>query len=133
MMLSIHIQPKGKEEIVMKVIPIEVSKVIESTLAISMKRGDILYQEMSKYINEKDTSIRLDFSHIKSFASPFLNVSIGSLLKDNSKEVLLQKIEFIGLDDQAKELIDIVINNAENYFKNPEVERNKARDIIDKE
>lgn len=129
-MLSIHIQSKRKGKIVMKVIPIEVSKVIESTFAISMKKGEILYQEISKYINEKDTSIKLDFSHIKGFASPFLNVWIGPLLKNNSKEFLLQKIEFLGLDDQTKDLIDMVINNAENYFKNPEVERRKAMEYI---
>lgn len=85
--------------------------------AISMQSGDKLYRAMQPKLTEGE-DVRLDFSKVSLFASPFFNASVGLLLKDIPIERLQQKLSFININEVGKELLNHVISNAIAFYSN---------------
>lgn len=95
---------------------------------ITMEQGEIIYQLI--YASLKDNkSIELDFSGIGVFASPFFNVAIGRLLKDFSREQLNRLLIIKNLSSTGRDVLKVVIENSEQYFKN-EAYRRAVDDVI---
>jgi hypothetical protein len=89
-------------------------KDIVGTNAISMNSGGKLREAILRdWGSEK---ITLDFSGIDVFASPFLNASIGALLKSKTIEELQNTLVFEGISDHGKRLLNLVIANALKFF-----------------
>ncbi|MDE4038334.1 MULTISPECIES: STAS-like domain-containing protein [Acinetobacter calcoaceticus/baumannii complex] len=84
--------------------------------AISMKSGDKIYQLIIENINKKEKTI-LDFEEVDLFASPFFNTAIGHLLKDMELHELQDQLKFENLDGIGKDLLNLVISNALNFYK----------------
>ncbi|MBD8625255.1 STAS-like domain-containing protein [Pseudomonas sp. CFBP 13727] len=95
----------------MKVINV---KSIVGTNAISMNSGSKLRAAiLEEWGSEK---ITLDFSGIDVFASPFLNASIGALLKSKTIGELQSTLIFEGISDHGRRLLNLVIANALKFF-----------------
>ncbi len=90
-------------------------KDIVGVNAISMNSGTKLREIILKEW-PKDEKIILDFSGIDVFASPFLNASIGALLKTKTIEDLQEKLVFEEISDHGKRLLNLVIDNAIKFF-----------------
>ncbi|ESK57211.1 STAS-like domain-containing protein [Acinetobacter tjernbergiae] len=87
--------------------------------AISMQKGDKIYQILIENIMEKQKTI-LDFKDVSLFASPFFNAAIGHLLKDITIDELLIYMEPTNLNDTGKELLNLVISNALSFYSEKE-------------
>lgn len=85
--------------------------------AISMQNGDKLYHAIHTDLVNGEF-IELDFNEINLFASPFFNASIGLLLKDISIESLKKQLSFVNLNEIGNDLLNHVIANALEYYKN---------------
>lgn len=83
--------------------------------AISMQTGDKIYVILrEKIINGEQ--VTLDFDGVTLFASPFFNSAIGRLLQDNEISKLQQQLKFEHLDEIGRNLLNLVIRNAINYY-----------------
>lgn len=84
--------------------------------AISMKSGDKIYQLIIENINKREKTT-LDFNEVDLFASPFFNTAVGHLLKDMELQELQEQLQFENLDGVGKDLLNLVISNALNFYK----------------
>lgn len=85
--------------------------------AISMQSGSILYNALFPLLKKGD-KVELDFEGVSLFASPFFNASMGLILKDFTIESVRQTISFKNLSEVGRSLLNHVISNALNYYKN---------------
>ena len=72
---------------------IVIKDVLKTNLAVSSDKAIYISQLMHEAI-EKEESIVLDFSGIKSLTTAFLNTSVGELYKDYDSELLNKYIKF---------------------------------------
>ncbi|MBE2895735.1 STAS-like domain-containing protein [Pasteurellaceae bacterium HPA106] len=95
-----------------------VKNLIESNISVSMVLGAKLYQEIKTKLSENN-KVKIDFEGIDTFASPFFNAAIGKLLKDYSIEQLQESLDFLNINQGGKNLLNKVIANAIEYYKDP--------------
>ncbi len=94
--------------------------------AISLQSGTKLYKEISPILLQKNNLV-VDFENVTLFASPFFNASIGLLLKNLTIEELQQYMKPINLSDVGKELLNLVLANAIDFYSNDK----KISDALD--
>ncbi len=94
---------------------VNIGKLVGSN-AISIQSGKKLYTEIHKEILQGGR-VELDFSGV-TVASPFLNVSIGLLLKDISVTQLQDRLVVENISDVGRGLLNHVIANALEFYKN---------------
>lgn len=108
-------------------------KVFDATgeYCLTEQDGQKLFNIISDLLN-KDTKILLDFERIKSFASPYLNVSIGQLFKDHKKDYVMSHIEFKNLSPLGTITLNRVVENAVKYYSDKkfkhDVDKNMFQD-----
>ena len=98
---------------------LNVMECIGTPSAITQESGDLIFEEISKAIDEKKC-IYLDFKDIESMISPFLNNAIGKLYKDYSSEEIRQYLKFVNLPSEKIPTINMVISNAKKYYADQE-------------
>lgn len=94
-----------------------IAKEIVGEHAISMQSGQLLYANLQESIL-KEGKVQIDFEGVKFFASPFFNASIGYLLKDMDVTQLKERVQISNLSDVGRSLLNLVIANAINFYKN---------------
>lgn len=82
---------------------------------VSYQQGKILHDELRGVWSEK--KIILDFKGVSIISSPFFNGSIGLFLKDFSRIEVQEKIEYENISVDALNTLNIVLNNAEKFYK----------------
>ena len=82
--------------------------------AISIQSGKKLYAEISSLVISGE-KVELNFEGV-SLASPFLNASIGLLLRDISVKDLQAQLSFPGISDVGRGLLNHVIGNAIIFY-----------------
>jgi len=110
---------------------INVKKIVGRN-AISMNSGNKL-KELIIHEWPKNEKISLDFSEVDIFASPFFNAAIGALLKDRTIHELQDKLEFPHISDHGKNLLNLVISNAINFYSDAEGKTNLGLDEVQKD
>ncbi|WP_417439661.1 STAS-like domain-containing protein [Idiomarina abyssalis] len=84
--------------------------------AVSIQGGRKLHEKIKDDLLA-GRSVELDFEGVKIFASPFFNSSIGVFIKDIPIQTLMQRLEVKNLEQNGKELLNHVIDNAIRYYK----------------
>ncbi|MEL6117817.1 STAS-like domain-containing protein [Photobacterium sp. SP02] len=107
-------------------------KEIVGSNAISMNSGNKLREKIVKNW-DADSKIRIDFSGVDVFASPFFNASIGALLKDKKIEDLQNKLEFHSISNHGRKLLNLVISNALKFYSDKDGKTNSSLTEIKKE
>lgn len=95
--------------------------------AISMGNGDKLHSLLHESLSEEN-KVEVDFEGVEFYASPFFNAAIGLLLNDFSIEYIQRNMKIVNLSDLGKDLLNHVISNAIEYYRNSEAV-NKSIDI----
>lgn len=86
----------------------------------------ITYEDGEKIFNliypelKKGSSVELDFSNVRVFASPFFNSAIGRLLEDISIGTLKHNLNITNTTSTGNSVISRVIENSKDYYFNPE-------------
>jgi hypothetical protein len=96
--------------------------------AITADDGKLIYNEISHAL-KGGHDVVLNFAHVEVFASPFFNAAIGRLVNDFSAEILNEKLHFVNLCALGSDILEQVIENAKEYYKE-DAEKRAAIDAI---
>lgn len=92
-------------------VTIKIGDIINTKFAISPIKGGDIYKEIDKNITRAEV-INIDFHGISNVTTAFLNRAIGNLYNKYEKELLDKKINYIGLDELDRLLLNRVISHA---------------------
>lgn len=92
---------------------LKISDIINSKSAILSETGELVFQEIKKYIDQ-DESVTLDFTGISTLTTAFLNLAIGQLYDLKPIDVLtsLVKIKRASVSDSHFQKIALVLSNS---------------------
>ena len=99
---------------------IDVKKTINTKFAIKEEKGNILYNELKKALEQGIKDIVLDFSEISASTKRFFNVSIGKLYGDFSeKEVDNIKVE--NANTVVTNQMEVSKNGSKDFYRNKQL------------
>lgn len=99
---------------------IDVKKTINTKFAIKEEKGNILYNELKKALEQGIKDIVLDFSEISASTTRFFNVSIGKLYGDFSeKEVDNIKVE--NANTVVTNQMEVSKNGSKDFYRNKQL------------
>jgi hypothetical protein len=93
---------------------------------ITLDDGEIVFRLIVSELNN-NSSIELDFTGVRVYASPFFNGAVGKLLAEYSPEELNNRLTFHGLSEHGDQVLRRVTQNARRYYSDK-----KFRDAVDK-
>ena len=99
---------------------------ITGQFAVAGDDGQRLYDRMYEILGTAQ-NVQVDFYGVRVIATPFFNAAVGRLLKDVSPDELRNRISFKNLSLAAERTLAKVIENAKQYYHDPE-----ARAALDK-
>ena len=102
-----------------KPVVIPVAKILESPLCITGDDGRQIYA-IIEWVIESNARATVSFDDCTMFIPLFLSASIGKLYKKYNEGYIKSHIDIVGLNDDGKELLKVVIGNAKKYYDNPE-------------
>lgn len=95
-----------------------VRDITGNEFAISSDKGEKVYFEIKNEI-ERNGKVVVSFKGIDIITIVFLNFAVGLISRDFKNQTDL--IEFEGLSENYKALVDMVIEHSRDYFENPEM------------
>ena len=89
---------------------INVKELIHTEFAIKAEKGEILYNELEKWIKK-------DFDGIEASTTRFFNVSIGKLYKKYSSDIV-EGIKIENANLVAKKQMEVSKNGSRAFYQN---------------
>ena len=89
---------------------------------VAIQDGENVYKKITENL-DKDLFVRLDFTGINTLTSSFLNAAIGKLFGKYNIIELEKRLSWKGLDESDTQLINLVIENAKEYFSKEKEKR----------
>ena len=89
---------------------------------IIMEDGQRVYDAIYETLKKGET-VKLDFSGVTQFASPFFNFAIGQLLKDIKEDDIRHLLQIENLNETGKLVVERVIENASLYHTDVDYRR----------
>jgi hypothetical protein len=99
---------------------IDVKKTINTKFAIKEEKGNILYNELKKALEQGIKDIVLDFSEISASTTRFFNVSIGKLYGDFSEKVV-DNIKVENANTVVTNQMEVSKNGSKDFYKNKQL------------
>lgn len=96
--------------------------------AITADSGQKIYEQIHPIL-VAGKSVKLDFTGVKVFASPFFNFAIGQLLKNITADNLNQLLEVTELSSDGWNTLERIIANAKQYYSDEQF-RNAVDTVI---
>ena len=93
-----------------------------------LQRGEVLSGKLAPALASKSDVI-LDFTGLKTVTSSFLNVAIGRFFGGPEGAAVESQINWVGIDEDTKAIIQIVIDNAKQFFRNDKDQQETHDDI----
>src|SRR5690554_3742591 len=108
-----------------------VKDIINSPLAVSTEKGEMVFQAIDKYL-QKNEKVVIDFKGIDLMITAFLNAAIGKLYgnKNYSSQFLNDHIRIDHIEKEDISLFKDVIERAKEYFENKEIFDKNANEAI---
>lgn len=88
--------------------------------ATDMGQGDAVCDQILDAFS-KDEKVVLDFSHMTTILSTFLNNAIGSLYKSYSSDYLNSNLKIINLCDDDMFILQRVIKRAKDFYAHEQI------------
>lgn len=108
---------------------IDVAEKIQNPSALTQEQGDLIYEEIANSF-DKGNVVTLDFTNVESMISPFLNNAIGQLYGRFNSEYIKQHLELKSFPPAKNSTLNIVINNAKNFYANRNSFSKTAKDVL---
>lgn len=99
---------------------IDVKKTINTKFAIKEEKGNILYNELKKALEQGIKDIVLDFSEISLIYYKIFNVSIGKLYGDFSEKVV-DNIKVENANTVVTNQMEVSKNGSKDFYKNKQL------------
>ena len=77
--------------------------------------GQAIYEIIHPALQEGQ-EVRLDFSGVKVFSSPFLNAAIGQLVRDVATDHLNRQLKVENMTSAGRVTLRVVIETAKDYY-----------------
>lgn len=108
---------------------LRVKDVIDSSVAISSKKGEILYEEIRRNLID-DNEVTVDFEGISDLTTAFLNVAIGHLYTSYSSDTLNRKLKIVNMDELDTYLLSQVIERVKMNQEEEEVFKALIKEVL---
>lgn len=108
---------------------IDIAKIIDTPSALTQESGDIVYHEIEKSFDNKDTVI-LDFINVESMITPFLNNAIGQLYGKYESDFIKSHLNLKNFPQSKNSTLNIVISNAKKFYKNQDLFLTTAEEAL---
>lgn len=108
---------------------IDVANRIKNPSALTQEQGDIIYNAIIDAF-EKGEIICLDFKNVESMITPFLNNAIGQLYGKYTSEFIKDHLILENFPVSKNSKLNIVINNAKNFYANKKKFTETAKDVL---
>lgn len=121
------------EELVMsEEIKVSMFEIVGSSFCVASSDGQKVFERLNTAFEAK-RNVVLSFQNVTTLTSAFLNAAIGQLYGKYEEDEIrsLLKVEEAKQDDLA--LLKRVVDNAKQYFKDPERFKQAYQDVIDDE
>jgi len=110
-------------------IKIDIFSIVGQKNCTLPEDGDKVFRALERGLKE-EKQILISFKNVEKLTTAFLNNAIGKLYKDFDEEKIKQSLSVVELSDSGKVRLKRVVNNAKNYFKNPDRMRESIREIL---
>lgn len=108
---------------------IDVAEKINNPSALTQEQGDIIYYILIAHF-DKGEEVGLDFANVESMISPFLNNAIGQLYGKYTGEQISKYLELINFPASKNSTLNIVINNAKQFYANKRIFTKTAKEVL---
>ena len=102
-----------------KVLSINVFDIAGGPFAVSSLDGEVLYKRIYTIL-KNDGSVSLSFNNITVLTAAFLNSAIGQLYGQFEEEFINSKLNIVDMEQDDRNLLNVVIRTAKQYFRDPE-------------
>jgi len=108
-----------------------VKDIINSELAVSTEKGDLLFNELNSKL-ENNEQVIIDFKGVDLIITAFLNAAIGKLYSKNkyTAAFLNEHIKLEHIQQEDISLFKDVIIRAKEYFDDKDKFENDVNDMI---
>lgn len=97
---------------------------------VGIEDGEALYKNISEILKSGNKA-KLDFVNVLTITSSFLNAAIGRLFGQFKEDKIEADIFFDNLDENDKQLIQLVIVNAKEHFNKNKNEKDAENKIVE--
>lgn len=96
---------------------------------VAPEDAESLFNQVSHLLKDGE-NVTLDFQGVETLASSFLNVAIGRLFGQFNPNFLEKHLQWSGVDRTDNQLIDLVIRNAVDHYKQDPVVQAQRDKIV---
>ena len=112
-----------------KVVKISVFDVVGSPLCVASSDGQGVCQLIEAAV-KSGYRITLSFQGVSVLTAAFLNAAIGQLYGKFSSEQIRAALQVADIEPEEKALIKRVVENAKQYFKDPEAFKQASKEEL---
>lgn len=107
-------------------VKVSVISLVGSPMCVATRDGDRLYERIVEAF-AAGYHVNLSFLNVTILTSAFLNRAIGCLYGEFTAEDIEARLSYTDIEADDKELINAVVENAKQYFKDPERHRQAVK------
>lgn len=113
-------------------IKVSVFGIVGSSLCVASSDGHEVYERLNTAF-EAERKVTLSFHNVTALTSAFLNAAIGQLYGTFSEDKIQSSLEMENMEKDDEDLLERVVENAIEYFKDPERFNQAIRETLNDE
>ncbi len=113
-------------------IKISVFGIVGSPLCVASSDGQEIYNRLNTALGA-NREVALSFHNVTALTSAFLNAAIGQLYGKFSEEKIESLLKVENMEQDDRDLLERVVDNAKLYFKNPQRFNQAIREALEDE
>ena len=113
-------------------IKVSVFGIVGSPLCVASSDGQEVYERLNAAF-EANRKVTLSFHNVTALTSAFLNAAIGQLYGTFSEDKIQASLEMENMEKDDEDLLERVVENAKQYFKDPERFNQAIRETLNDE
>lgn len=113
-------------------IKVSVFAIVGSPLCVASSDGQEVYERLNAAF-EANRKVTLSFHNVTALTSAFLNAAIGQLYGTFSEDKIQSSLEMENMEKDDEDLLERVVENAKQYFKDPERFNQAIRETLNDE
>lgn len=111
---------------------VSVFGIVGTPLCVASSDGEEVYERLNAAF-EANRKVTLSFHNVTALTSAFLNAAIGQLYGTFSEDKIQSLLEMANMEKDDEDLLERVIENAKQYFKDPERFNQAIRETLNDE
>ena len=109
---------------------IRISRIIGSPICVAVEDGQKVFDILHRAILD-DVQFEVSFEGVDLIISAFLNIAIGQLYGEFEEAKIDRMLSYTHLADDDKELLRLVVANAQRYYGNRENYDKATQEVLE--